>query len=167
MRACKSGARSQATPLPHQGYGGKDTRFLADVFETEYRACPADIVLLHSGHNRSIEQKPVADIVNHTRRIIETARRINPDVIILVAQVIPAGKLPKYSYIPDLNRELESLVSTLNASNSGNHPLMLVNQAEGFDWKTDTVDDRVHPNTRGASKMADRWFDALVTILSR
>ncbi|MDR1279290.1 MAG: GDSL-type esterase/lipase family protein [Opitutaceae bacterium] len=153
--------------LPHQGYGGKNTRFLADIFESEYSACPADIILLHSGHNRSVEQKSVADIIADTRRIIETARRLNPDVIVLVAQVIPAGKLPKYSYIPELNRELAKFVADFNVSNPGRHPVVPVNQAEGFDWRLDAVADHVHPNASGAAKMANRWFDALVALLSK
>ena len=154
-------------PLPHQGYSGKDIGYIAGMFAEAYRLNPADIVLLHAGHNRSFEENPVPDIVRHTEAIIETARRINPRVTLLISQVIPAGKLPKYSYIPELNRELESLVSTLNARTTKSPPVILVNHARGFDWKTDTVADRVHPNASGAAKMADNWAHALAPVLTR
>ena len=41
----------------------------------------------------------------------------------------------------------------------------MVDQATGFDWKTDTVDDHVHPNAAGAAKMAARWLEALMPVV--
>jgi lysophospholipase L1-like esterase len=38
---------------------------------------------------------------------------------------------------------------------------MAVDHATGFDWKTDTTKDKVHPNAQGAEKMASKWFEAL------
>ncbi len=54
----------------------------------------------------------------------------------LVAQVIPSGKLPKYEYIPELNLELGRLAARLNTPQS---PVIAVNMADGFDWRTDTI----------------------------
>ncbi len=81
---------------------------------------------------------------------------------VLLAQVIPSGKLPKYDYIPELNLALAELATRLN---SAAQPVILVNQAEDFDWRTETIDDHVHPNAAGAEKMATRWFDALRRVL--
>lgn len=143
--------------MRHEGYGGKPVEYLADNFERLYRANPADVILLHAGHNHFAEEQPVAGILAATEKIITTARTINPTVIILVAQVIPAGKLPKYSYIPELNKELPRLAAELD--------VVLVDQATGFDWTSDTVADKVHPNARGAEKMASRWFETLAPLL--
>tara|TARA_R110002096_G_scaffold48836_2_gene129199 strand:+ start:369 stop:1049 length:681 start_codon:yes stop_codon:yes gene_type:complete len=142
----------------HAGYGGKNTKYLRRISTEVYQKFPADIVMLHSGHNSFSNNQPVPGIVRDTEAIIQNISVINPDVRILLAQVIPSGKLPKYSYIPELNKELESLASRL--SKNGYH-VLLVNQAKGFDWKTDTVGDKVHPNAAGAKKMADRWMEAL------
>ena len=142
----------------NEGYGGKTVEFLAENFERLYRANPADIILLHAGHNHFVEEQPIGGIIAATEQIITTARTINPTVIVLVAQVIPAGKLPKYSYIPDLNKELAKLADHLDVE--------LVDQATGFDWTTDTVADKVHPNAKGAEKMAARWFEALKPLLT-
>jgi lysophospholipase L1-like esterase len=146
----------------HAGYGGRNTNYLLSISKDIYSRYPADIVLIHSGHNSFSEDKPVQGIIRDTEAIIENIRNINPGVTILLAQVIPAGKLPKYSYIPELNEELASLSERLI---SKGYSIILVNHAEGFDWKTDTVEDKVHPNANGAKKMAQKWMDALIALL--
>ncbi len=145
----------------HAGYGGKSTKALLGLSKDVFSAYPADIVLLHSGHNSFSKDKPVAGIVRDTEEIIANARAANPAVTILLAQVIPAGKLPKYSYIAALNRELALLASRLSKRG---YDIVLVDQAEGFDWETDTVSDKVHPNAAGAKKMADKWMTALLAL---
>lgn len=146
-------------PLRHEGYGGKNAQFLATVVGKNFKAQPADIVLMHCGHNCFAEQKPVPDILAATEKMIADFRSTNPKVIVLLAQVIPSGKLPKYSYIPELNQELAKLAKRLD--------VILVNQAEGFDWKTDALADMVHPNAAGKEKMAACWFAALKPILEK
>lgn len=149
--------------MHHEGYSGKTAEFLAANIGRIYRANPADIILLHAGHNHFADEHPVPGILAATGTIIRTARSINPNVIVLLAQVIPSGKLPKYSYLPDLNRELGRLAARLNTPRQ---PVIPVDQAAGFDFHSDTVPDLVHPNAAGAAKMARRWYDALVPILS-
>ena len=157
-------AESRVGPLAHEGYGGKNTEFLAREVPAHFRAHPADIVLLHSGHNHFVEEKPVAGIVAATEQLISAFREVNPRVTVLLAQVIPAGKLPKYAYIPELNVELAKLAARLDRPEQQQR-VVLVDQASGFDWQTDTIDDKVHPNAQGAEKMAAKWFAALEKIL--
>jgi lysophospholipase L1-like esterase len=151
-----------AGPLPHEGYGGKNTEWLAQNVPAHFRAQPADIVLLHSGHNHSVEEQPVRGILGATEQLIAAFREINPQVTILLAQVIPAGKLPKYSYLTELNTGLAALAARLDRPGQR---IVLVDQSAGFDWRTDTVEDHVHPNARGAEKMAEAWFTALRGVL--
>lgn len=146
----------------HAGYGGKNTKYLNRISKEIYRRYPADIVLIHSGHNSFSRDKPVPGIVRDTEAIIDNIRAINPGATILLAQVIPAGKLPKYSYIPELNRALESLAVRLAKRGCD---ITLVNCADGFDWQTDTIADKVHPNRSGAEKMAAKWLQALLPLL--
>lgn len=145
--------------LKHNGYGGKNTQFLKDHISKIYKATPADFVLLHSGHNSFAKDKPVSKIVGATKGIIAGIQKVNPKAIIFIAQVIPAGKLPKYSYIPELNKELKKL--------SIEPYIMTVNVAKNFNWQTDTVSDKVHPNKQGAEKMAQAWFEALSAFPGR
>jgi len=161
-----TGSRMAASPmgrLPHEGYGGKNAEFLASIVPKSFREHPADIVLIHAGHNHFVEEQPVAGIVAATESIVRAVREINPKVIVLVAQVIPSGKLPKYAYIPALNAELAKLATRLNRPDQ---PVIPVDQASGFDWRTDTTADHVHPNAQGAEKMAARWFEALKPVLN-
>ncbi|HCE43687.1 MAG TPA: hypothetical protein DET40_09070 [Lentisphaeria bacterium] len=148
--------------LRHEGYGGRNVGDLAGMFKELYQQNPADIILIHAGHNQFADKGPIPGMIEKTKYIITTARSINPKVIVLLAQVIPSGKLPKYSYIPDLNKALKTLAEELNTKDQ---PVIIVDQHEGFDWKTDTGGDMVHPNAKGAEKMAVRWFEALKTVL--
>ena len=155
---------SRLGPLHHEGYSGKNAEFLAATLAKTFREHPADIVLLHAGHNHFANEHPVPKIVRATESMIDTFRQVNPHVVVLLAQVIPSGKLPKYSYIPELNVQLAKLAARLN---SPQQPIILVNMAAGFDWRTDTIGDHVHPNARGAEKTAAHWFAALTNVLER
>ena len=129
------------------GFGGKNAEYLAAHTDSIYRRYPADIVLIHSGHNHFDTEHPVAGIIAAQESMIKKIRAINPDVKIVVAQVILSGKLPKYSYLPELNKEIEKMVKRQKRDN-----VILVNQAKDFDWKKYTVADQVHPNALGGKK---------------
>lgn len=153
---------SRIGPLHHEGYSGKNAEYIAGNLGKSFRANPADIVLIHAGHNHTNTEAPVRGIVAATESMIRTVRGINPKVVVLLAQVIPSGKLPKYDYIPELNRELDRLAAQLDTPQQ---PVKIVNQADGFNWQTDTIDDQVHPNARGAEKMAECWFEVLTNVM--
>lgn len=160
------GARSSPSPvgpLRHEGFSGMNAEFLAAHVDRDFQKYPADIVLLHAGHNHFAREHPVPGIVSATENMIRSFRQTNPKVIILLAEVIHSGKLPKYSYIPELDEALARLAARLNTPSQ---PVILVNQALKFDWITDTIADHVHPNRRGAEIMAECWFESLTNVLS-
>lgn len=146
----------------HAGYGGKNTAYLKSISQEIYQKYPADIVLIHSGHNSFSKDKPVPGILADTETIIRNIHTINPKAKVLLAQVIPSGKLPKYDYIPDLNRQFPELAKRLNKEGMS---VTIVNLEDGFDWRNDTVADQVHPSASGARKMADQWLKALLPLL--
>lgn len=143
----------QSFGLRHEGYGGKNAEFLAATVPANFQKFPAEIALIHAGHNHFVEEKPVPSILAATESLIVALRGINPLVVVLLAQVIPSGKLPKYAYIPELNTGLVALAQRLK--------VVGVDQAMGFDWRADTIADHVHPNAQGAEKLAERWFTHL------
>ena len=143
------------------GFGGRNVEFLDSKIDSLYRLYPADIVLLHAGHNHFIEENPVPGMIKAYKSIISKTQAINPNVYILVAQVIHSGKLPKYSYIPDLNRQIATMVKAYHSDH-----IILVNQAKDFDWKQMTIADKVHPNKLGGEQMASVWFKALKKVLA-
>ena len=153
---------SRIGDLAHEGYGGKNSAFLAATVPANFKKHPADIVLLHAGHNQFADRKPVPGMLKDTEALIDAFRRTNPSVIVLLAQPIPSSKLPKYSYIPELHRGLAALAKRLDRPRSR---IVLVPQGDGFDPVKDTVADGVHPNASGAAKMTARWFEALVKVM--
>lgn len=153
---------SRIGELSHEGYGGKNSAFLAATVPRNFKRNPADIVLLHAGHNQFADRKPVPQMLRDTEALIARFRAVNPKVIVLLAQPITSGKLPKYSYIPDLHKELIPLAKRLDRPDSR---VIIVPQGDGFDPAKDTVADLVHPNASGAAKMADKWFAALVKVM--
>ncbi len=155
------GPQQDATSA-HAGYGGKNTAFLKGISREIYQKYPADIVLIHSGHNSFSKDRPVPGILADTEAIIRNIHAINPKARVLLAQVIPSGKLPKYDYIPELNRKLPELAARMRQAGIS---VTTVNLEEGFDWRKDTVEDRVHPSASGARKMADAWLKALLPLL--
>ena len=154
--ACRTGS------VANCGYGGRTAEYLDSKIDSLYARYPADVVLLLAGHNHFAEENPVDGIVTAQRSIITKILARNPEAKILVGEVIPAGKLPKYSYIPALNSALERMVRQLDNDN-----VKWVPAAEGFDWQRHTVADKVHPNRAGAEIIAANWMKALRAILPR
>lgn len=146
--------------LNHCGFSGKNAEFLDSCIDSIYRKYPADVVLLHAGHNHFNTENPVPGIIRAQESIIRKIHTINPEAKILVAQVIQSGKLPKYSYLSELNKRIADMVGSINSPD-----VVLVNQAHQFKWEKYTIADKVHPNQAGAVKMAGVWFQRLEQIL--
>ena len=92
--------------------------------------------------------------------VIKLVMQVNPDAVILIAGVIHSGKLPKYSYIAELNESLRQMVEDVNRPN-----VKYVSVNDGFDWRIHTIADKVHPNLTGAFVMACNWFKVLNPII--
>lgn len=125
---------------------------------------PADIVLMHFGTNDLWSDRPPADILAAYGLILGRLRAANPRVRLLVAQLIPLDPAG-CSDCPERVRRLNALLPGWAAAHStGASPVQVVDMWTGFDVNTDTR-DRIHPNDRGAAKIARRWFEALVPLL--
>ena len=93
---------SYGTLNPCEGYSGYNAEDIAAKYEENKASAVADVLLLHAGHNYNADPgtpspayMPVADIVtavtNAHARIIAAARTLNPNVIVLYAQVITSS----------------------------------------------------------------------------
>jgi lysophospholipase L1-like esterase len=142
--------------LYHSGFSGRNAEFLAARIDSIYTAFPADIVLLHAGHNHFNEESPVRGIINAQRTVIQTIRKKNPRALIFVAGVITSGKLPKYEYIPALDASIKQLVDSLQDAS-----VIFVDQRNQWNMADHTIYDKVHPNRTGAGIIATNWFRAL------
>ena len=161
---CEFAGTQRSDGTRHEAYAGKTAEEVAKLYRASVARCNADVILLHAGHNHSAEQSPVAGIVAANRSVIDVARAVNPAVTVLVAKVTESGKLPKYGYIPELNRALERMAREADTPQSR---VIAVDVAGAFDWRTDAAEDRVHPNPAGAEKIARAWRAALAPLLPR
>jgi lysophospholipase L1-like esterase len=146
----------QGDTLYHSGFSGRNAEFLAARIDSIYTAFPADVVLLHAGHNHFQEESPMPGLINAQRTIIQTIRKKNPQARIFVAGVITSGKLPKYEYIPALDVAIKQLVDSLN-----DPAVSFVDQRNQWNVDSHTIYDKVHPNRIGARNIAGNWFQAL------
>jgi len=143
--------------MDHEGHAGwRADEILASLQVWATQASP-DIVLLHIGHNDLCQGQSVASTVVDIANIIDVLRMVNPRVHVLLAQLIASADCG----IPTLNAKLPALVADKNTTES---PITLVDQYTGFDAATMTFDG-THPNAIGDSRMADRWFEKLATVL--
>lgn len=141
--------------LQHEGYSGKNIHFLLKKISNLPGKSSVDVALIHAGHNSFAKDKPVAKIVHSTKELILTLKKANPQIKIFLACVIESGKLPKYEYIPQLNKELKKI--PLNDSQ-----VFGVDMNEAFSWQKHATTDKVHPNKEGAQVMARKWFEAMI-----
>lgn len=167
------GSKTPVGDTPHEGYGGFNATAVAQQMVAHVGTYNPDIVLIHSGHNFDLNTESESSIIGKietaTRSMITAARAANPKVSILLAQVITSTKrsdnnpnVVKYGYIPALNIRLAQVAAELNTTAQ---PVIIVNQAEGWNTPTDAINDLVHPSAAGAEKMATKWFASLQSLL--
>lgn len=123
---------------------------------------PVDLVLMHLGTNDAFHRDDVQSTVQELEDIVKILRRKNPNVVILMAKLIPASRKPGDDLaVEALNAEIPGLVTRLNSESS---PVILVDHYTGFDAEKDTYDG-VHPNQSGEEKMAETWFQAIMAVI--
>jgi lysophospholipase L1-like esterase len=101
--------------------------------------------------------------VNEIQQIIGILRDDNPNVTILVAQIIPTRDPASNQRITELNKQIDEMADSESTEES---PVVIVDQNSGFDVSQDSYDG-VHPNKSGEEKMAQKWFDAIVDSLPK
>lgn len=147
--------------LFYEAYSGCPAETVAAKFIASINSNPADILLLHLGHNHFVRENPINGIIESYERVIAAARIANPRITVLVAQIIHSGKRNKYEYIPELNKHLLSLTARLD---TGTSRVIPVDIASVFNWQTDACQDMVHPTPDGAKKIAACWADAIARV---
>ena len=123
-----------------------------------------DIVMMHFGTNDVWSNIAPDTILSAFSTLVDQMRANNPNMKILVAQIIPMN--------PSTCTECAARVVAFNAAipawasgkTTARSPITVVDQWTGFDDATDTTDG-VHPNDAGNVKISDRWYPALTPLL--
>jgi lysophospholipase L1-like esterase len=151
----------------NEGHGGALATGIVsqDLLPGWLSATEPDIVLMHLGTNDVWSGLPTQQILDAYGTLIGQMRANNPDMTVLVAQILPMD--PSNCTIcaqgvVDLDAAIPGWAAGLSTARS---PIVVVDQWTGFDDATDTYDG-VHPNDAGNQKMADRWYASLAPLLT-
>lgn len=142
----------------HEGHWGWRVDQVLAELEPWTRSAQPDIVLVHLGSNDLFRPEEPAEVVRELRAVVDTLRRVRPDVVVLLAEIIPAagGEAAMRAY--------NEGVRALAAESFGEAQVRAVDLFSGFDPERHTYDG-VHPNSVGEAWMAERWFEALRPFL--
>lgn len=153
----------------HSGTWGIRTNAVAAAIAAIAGATDPDIALVHLGTN-DIGQSGAAGVLEadfNLRFIIGALRAQNPNVAILLAQVIPIGPGTSYFANADQVVPLNSVIADIAADSTRTQsPVVLVDQYSGYDLGTLMQSDGLHPNLAGEERIADTWMTALLPFLS-
>lgn len=146
--------------LDHEGHWGWRADQVRDKLPEWLPAMPRpDIALIHLGSNDLFQDEPPEQVVEELAEIIDLLRGINPEIVLLVAKIIPASGTEAIT--ATFNRALDDLTTR----STDTSPIRLVDQFTGFDPARHTYDG-VHPNQDGEALMAERWHEALAPWLT-
>ncbi len=147
--------------LDHEGHWGLRADEILAGLPTWMAGYTADVALIHAGTNDVLQGQSTASTVADLEGIIDALRDGssggNPDVVILLAKLIPSNT----NDMSALNAEMNEIAERKSTIAS---PVVVVDQSTGFNVSQDS-DDGLHPNASGEAKMAQVWYDALVPFL--
>jgi len=124
-----------------------------------------DIVIMHLGTNDVWNNLSPTTILAAFSTLVSQMRANNPNMKILVAQIIPMNPsncTACAQRVIDLNAAIPAWAASVTTAQS---PVIVVDQWTGFNDSTDTVDG-VHPNDSGNQKMAAKWYPPLTAQLN-
>jgi acyl-CoA thioesterase-1 len=122
------------------------------------KANKPDVLLIHIGMNDILQKGSYGAIqaADNVDKIIDIAKIYNPDVKVVLGQIIGTDKKNARQDIIYYNQLLANLASKTDS-------VILVDQYKDFDSKKDSWDG-LHPNSQGQEKMAQKWANALLSL---
>jgi lysophospholipase L1-like esterase len=162
------GGCSVAHDGDHEGHGGFSATGIADQNQLPpwLSATNPDIVLMHLGTNDMWGGHiPLENKITAITKLVGQMRANNPNMKIIVAQIIPMGANACATCPADViafNNRIPGWAASLTTAQS---PIVVVDQWTGFNTATDTGDG-VHPNDAGFQKMSDRFYPVLAQVLN-
>jgi lysophospholipase L1-like esterase len=161
------GCAGPAYDVDHEGHGGYSATGIASQNQLPawLSAASPNVVIMHLGTNDTWGGYiPLADKLAAFTTLVGQMRANNPDMRIVVAQIIPMEP-PGCTTCPGdvvaLNNAIPGWAAGLSTTRS---PITVADLWTGFNAATDTGDG-VHPNDAGFQKMANAWYPALVRAL--
>lgn len=156
----------QAFDSDNEGHGGELVTNVANqnLLPARLSATRPDIVVMHFGTNDVWSSIAPDRILTAYSKLVTQMRASNPNMKILVAQIIPMNPTNCTGCarrVVDLNARIPGWARATSTSRS---TVTAVDQWTGFNTSGDTYDG-VHPSTSGNTKIAARWYPALAALL--
>lgn len=143
--------------LDHEGHWGWETNQIADALPDWLDLYTADIALVHLGTNDFDRGEAIPDTLKDLEAVLALLRRDNPEITILLAEIIPM----RFKSTRGFNEALRHWASDRSTASS---KLMMVNQFTGY-YPLLYNYDKYHANSMGEKRIARRWFDAIQTVV--
>lgn len=159
---------AQAHDADNEGHGGELVTNAADqnVLPARLSATRPDIVVMHFGTNDVWSSIAPDRILAAYTKLVGQMRASNPDMRILVAQLIPMNPANCTGCAQRVVAFNARIPDWARATGTSRSPVTVVDQWTGFNTATDTYDG-VHPSASGNAKIADRWYPALSAVLDK
>jgi len=142
----------------HQAVGGRTTLQSAQAVIPVAPAFQADAVMIHTGTNDLTKGVSIESAESELRRMVRALAEANPDAWIFLAEIIPAGP----ALTPETAEWNERVKDLADEFASNGVDVETVDMFDSWDYRTMTVEeDNIHPNQRGAERLANRWYEAL------
>ncbi|PGH27096.1 hypothetical protein AJ80_01283 [Polytolypa hystricis UAMH7299] len=142
----------------HEGHAGFQAVNIANQNQLVnwLQSNPADIITMHLGTNDVLNGRSTNDIIASFDKMVDQMRASNPRMRIIVAQIIPLPFTDQL--VRDLNVAIPAWAQSKNIAES---PIWVIDQYEGFS-SSDLGGDGIHPNAAGDTKIANKFFPAIV-----
>lgn len=118
------------------------------------------VILLHIGTNDIIQHYSTEVVVNRLRLLLHQITTLEPDVVLLVAQIIPLRKPALNAEVKQYNSAIPGLVHELDVQGRNVQYVNMYNAVP-----VTALADGIHPNDTGYGLLANTWFKALQTVL--
>ena len=143
--------------LDHEGHWAKEAGYVAENIDDWLIGYTPDIAVIHLGTNDFDRDQSNDSTLEEFESIFASLRADNPNVTILIAEIIPM----RDKDTAPLNEAIRTWAPSQSTSRSR---VIVVDQYTGYEPSVDSYDN-FHPNATGQEKMADRWFVSLQSIL--
>ncbi|PJE95323.1 cellulose-binding protein [Streptomyces carminius] len=150
----------------NEGHGGALVTDVADQGRLPgwLAATRPDIVVMHFGTNDVWSGRSPDAVLAAYSTLVDQMRASNPDMKVLVAQIIPMNPATCAECARRVVALNERIPAWAEAESTPDSPVTAVDQWTGFSTASDTYDG-VHPNASGDDRIAARWFPALAGLL--
>ncbi len=155
--------------LDNEGHNGWPASWINADISVFLTNNPADIVLLHIGTNdvkliSDPADPAITNIVETVESILDNIDTFDPQIKVILARIINYdSSSAARDIITEYNRQL-AVMAENRIANGDDIEIVDMENGAGIDYSTD-MDDMLHPNDLGYTKIAHLWSEKLKTII--